>query len=307
MFTEDENQAKKVKRYTRLAIVSSFLLAIFWPLGNFFFWIFAGASSYFIFLAFYYRPRIYVNRSEEEDFEFNRPRGQQEGQPEPSSTIRLAPRNVKLIIALVLGSFFSFMVILMIIGFVTGGDTQTNTDDTVINESRELLDTDPNNLDALINIGNGFYANGQYDSAIVYYDRVLKIDPKNSSGLYNKGLAFYSKKDYKNSMEYLRQCISLYPDNTDAIMVMGDNHYSQEQFTQAMIWYKQAYDKGARTSGLLNIMAYIYDQQNQKSEAIRFYKETLQQDSSLVDIYNRLAELEPKRAEWYKKQASMRK
>jgi tetratricopeptide (TPR) repeat protein len=95
----------------------------------------------------------------------------------------------------------------------------------------------------------------------------------------------------------------LYPDNTDAYVIMGDNHYSQEQFTQAMMWYKQAYEKGARHSGLLNVMAYLYDQQNQKTEAIRLYKEALQQDSSLADIYNRLAELEPARAEWYKKKA----
>ena len=66
---------------------------------------------------------------------------------------------------------------------------------------------------------------------------------------------------------------------------------------------KKAYDKGARTAGLSNVMAYIYDQQNQKSEAIRFYKEALQQDSSLVDVYTRLADLEPGNSDWYKKKA----
>ncbi len=101
----------------------------------------------------------------------------------------------------------------------------------------------------------------------------------------------------------LRQCISLHLENTDAYIIMGDNHYAQNQFSQAITWYKQAYEKGARHAGLLNVMAYVYDKQNQRTEAIRLYKETLQQDSSLVDIYNRLAELEPDRAEWYKKKA----
>jgi tetratricopeptide (TPR) repeat protein len=104
-------------------------------------------------------------------------------------------------------------------------------------------------------------------------------------------------------MELLRQCITLHPDNIDAYIIMGDNHYAQDQFTQALTWYKQAYDKGARNAGLLNIMAYLYDQQNQRAEAIRLYKETLQQDSSLVDVYTRLAELEPNRADWYQKKA----
>jgi tetratricopeptide (TPR) repeat protein len=302
MSTEEEDKSRLVKRYTRLAIISAFLLALFWPLGSFFFWIFMGAATYFAFLAFYYRPRVMAEDTEDH-FEFTRPRGYQERPPDQPNSIHISPKNVKLIIALVIGSFFSFMMILMIIGFVTSDDIPSVSEDASINESRDLLLTDPNNLEALTNLGNDFYAKGQYDSAIVYYDRVLSIDPKNSSGLYNKGLSLYSKKDYQNSMESLRQCISLYPDNTDAIMIMGDNYYSQEQFTQAMTWYKQAYEKGARTSGLFNVMGYIYDQQNQKSEAIRLYKETLQQDSSLVDVYNRLAELEPNRAEWYKMKA----
>jgi tetratricopeptide (TPR) repeat protein len=152
-------------------------------------------------------------------------------------------------------------------------------------------------------VGNSFYSNGQYDSALIYYDRVLKIDSKNSSGLYNKGLVHYQKKEYQKSMDILRQCISLYPDNTDAMMVLGDNYYSQDQLIQAQDWYKKAYDKGARTAALSNVMAYIYDRQNQKSEAIRFYKEALQQDSSLVDVYTRLADLEPAYSDWYKKKA----
>ena len=105
------------------------------------------------------------------------------------------------------------------------------------------------------------------------------------------------------SMELLRKCISLYPDNTDAIMVLGDNYYSQENYNEAIVWYKQAYDKGARKPSLLNVMAYIYDTQNQKGKAIQLYKETLGQDSSLVDVYIRLAELEPAYSEWYRKKA----
>lgn len=300
MNSEDEDKKKLVRRYTRLAIISAFLLAFFWPLGNFFFWIFSGAGSYFAFLAFYYRPR--AERAEER-FEHSRPAWQQPDKP-GSMNIKVSPKNVKLIIVLISFSVFIFLIILMIIGFATGDDAVSqNTEDTAISESRELLSSDPTNLDALTNIGNSFYASGQYDSAIVYYDKVLEVDPQNSSGLYNKGLALYSKQDYAKSMEMLRQCITLHPDNTDAYIIMGDNHYSQDQFTQALTWYKQAYDKGARNSGLLNIMAYLYDQQNQRSEAIRLYKETLQLDSSLVDVYSRLAELEPNNADWYKKKA----
>lgn len=291
---EDEEKSKLVKRYTRLAIVSGFLLAFFWPLGNFFFWIFLGAASYFAFLVFYYRPRP------EKKFDYNSAHWQE---PDRAATVNVSPKNVKLIIAVSAITLFGFLLILMIIGFATGDGSSSTTDDTSINENRALLSADPTNVEALTNVGNSFYATGDYDSALVYYDRVLTIDSKNSSGLYNKGLVLYQKKEYQKSMDLLRQCISLYPENTDALLLMGDNYYMQEQLRQALEWYQQAYNKGVRTSNLLNAMAYIYDVQNEKETAIRFYKETLSQDSSVADVYTRLAELEPNRATWYKKKA----
>lgn len=295
-----DDNSKQVRRYAGLAIISSFLLALFWPLGSFFFWIFFGPASYFAFLAFYYLPR--PERSEKKST-YTRSAWQE---PDKPGSVNTPSKNVKLIVIIVVIATFSFLLILMIIGFTTGDNSSPmNAEDIILSENRELLSTDPTNLDALTNLGNSFYALGQYDSALVYYERVLKIDPRNSSGLYNKGLALYSKKDYSNSMESLRLCISFYPENLDALMVMGDNFYSQNQLTQAMTWYRQAYEKGARSSGLLNVMAYIYDQQNQRPEAIRLYKEALQQDSSLVEIYDRLAELEPNHAEWYKKKAQV--
>lgn len=299
MDSEDEQKLKLVKRYTRLAIMSAILLALLWPLDSFFFWIFSGATAYFAFLAFYFRPRV---DREEEKFEYAQPSWQA---TRHKSSVNVSPKNVKLIVVISVLAFFGFLVILMIIGFATGDDSTPEliSKENTINENRELLSGDPTNVDALTNLGNSFYENGQYDSAMVYYERVLKIDSKNGSGLYNKGLVHYQKKEYQKSMDILRQCISLDPDNTDAIMVLGDNYYSQDQFMQALDWYKQAYTKGARTAGLLNVMAYIYDQQNQKGEAIRFYKEALQQDSSLVYVYTRLADLEPNDSDWYKKKA----
>lgn len=300
MDSEDEQKLKLVKRYTRLAIVSAFLLALLWPLNSFFFWIFSGATSYFAFLAFYYRPQA---EREEEKFERAQPTWQASRQ---GTSINVPPKNIKLIIVISIIAFFGLFLVVMIIGLASGDEDYESipiAEEVSVDEDLELLSTDPNNIDALTNVGNSFYSNGQYDSALIYYDRVLKIDSKNSSGLYNKGLVHYQKKEYQKSMDILRQCISLYPDNTDAMMVLGDNYYSQDQLIQALDWYKKAYDKGARTAALSNVMAYIYDQKNQKSEAIRFYKEALQQDSSLVDVYTRLADLEPGNSDWYKKKA----
>lgn len=281
------------KRFLRLAIVSAFLLAFFWPLGKFFFWIFAGATTYFAFLAVYYRPRpVQASRSY-----------QTQSRSDRFTTASSADVKSKIkIIAIVVGGIIFFILfLLMVIGFIVGND---NSPESPPSESAELpdraaLDSNPNDIDALTNVGNQFYSIGQYDSAMAYYDRVLRIDQQNSSAMFNKSLVYYQLKNYSKSMEWSRKCVSLHPENADAYTLVGDNYYAQQNNTEALSWYRQAYDKGANNPELLNMMAYLYDQQNNRSEAIRLYKETLQQDSSLVAIYERLAELEPGNAARY--------
>lgn len=294
MSAENEPELR-VKKFWRLALVAVFLLAFTWPLGSFFIWIFLGATVYFIFLAYYYGPRPNRERKSES---FSRAWNKDESHEQKKPTVRLAVTIVIIVAA-------SILFILMIIGYLSQADTvESSTGSLQENADRETLRTNPSDLNALTNVGNQLYAQNQFDSALIYYNKVLVIDPQNSSGMFNKALVYFQKREYSKSIEWSKKCASLYPDNTDALIITGDSYYAQERLSEAISWYRQAYDKGARGAELLNIMAYICDQQNRRSEAIQFYKESLQQDSSLVAVYERLAELEPTRATWYKSKAA---
>jgi len=81
--------------------------------------------------------------------------------------------------------------------------------------------------------------------------------------------------------------------------MLGDNYYVQNNYSEALRWYRKGYDKGVRSAEVLNIMGYLYEQQGNTTEAVRFYKEVLQQDSSWVDVYDKLIVLEPGQAKKY--------
>lgn len=305
MLPEEELRQKRYKLFSRLAIISAYLLALFWPLGSFFFWIFFGAMAYFGFLVFYYRPRR-ENQGANFNFGKSRPFGSPgDAPPTQNSGKQVNPKAVRLIVFFGIALTFFLFFILFLIGLFSGDSSEMEapvSDNT--EEQRALLDSNPNDIDALTNIGNTFYSAQQYDSAMKYYDRVLSIDPSNYSGMYNKALVHFEKKEYSRSIELMRRCVQQYPDSPDPLVLLGDNYYTQNNYSDAIVSYKQAYDKGGRYAGQLNIMGYIYDTQNNKSDAIKYYKEALQQDSTLVDIYTRLAELEPGQAEWYNKKAA---
>lgn len=307
MSAENEKDLTRTKRYTRLAIVSAFLLAFLWPLGNFFFWICLGATAYFGFLAFYYSPRS-------KQFLTPKSKNPKPSKTEPSEVYAYGQRakpldddqnnKVRLTIFVISGIVISIAIVVGILS-PAENESPTNEDARIPDETvdRIALQNDPNDVNALTNIGNRFYSNQQYDSAIFYYERVLTIDPNNVAGMHNKALVLYQKKDFEQSLVWAKKCLSVDPEYIDAILLIGDGYYVQENYSEAIAWYQQAYAKGAHHIELLSVMAYIYDKQNKQGEAIRLYKETLEQDSSYVEAYERLAELEPARKDWYRKKA----
>lgn len=294
----ENNNEILAKRYTRLALIAAFLLALLWALGSFVVWILAGTTAYFLFLAIYYSPRKTAN--------FSRSSPKKPAEPSRAGAHRdpaqpLTPQQKKRIVFLIAG--IAGVIIFVSVFLAAIGLLQSDVSNPIDDQDRQTLVTDPDNLDALTNIGNRFYSGQQFDSALYYYNRVLEADPQNSSGLFNKALVYYQIQQYDKSISTIKKCIELYPNYGEAHAMLGDNYYVQNNYSEALRWYRKGYDKGVREAEVLNIMGYLYEQSGNTTEAVRFYKETLQQDSSWVDVYTRLMALEPGQARKYQQLA----
>jgi tetratricopeptide (TPR) repeat protein len=86
---------------------------------------------------------------------------------------------------------------------------------------------------------------------------------------------------------------------------LGDDYKFVNQRDSAHIFFEKAYDLGARDSGLLQNLGDISYDKKETDNAIQFYKEAIEQDTTLVYIYERLAELEPSEAENYRRRAAL--
>jgi tetratricopeptide (TPR) repeat protein len=170
--------------------------------------------------------------------------------------------------------------------------------------SADVTDVDTPSADAITNRGNEFYEQGQYDSAMVYYDKVLLKDPSNQFAQYNKGLVYYSQKNYNRSVPTMLRCVREHPDYGEAYWLLGSNYYDRQRLDSARICFDRAYEKGVRNGGFLQLLASLYEPAD-RAKAIGLYQESLQQDSSLVDSYRKLIVLESGRAAEY--QSKMKK
>jgi tetratricopeptide (TPR) repeat protein len=295
-----ETHARKIKseRFGKIAVGFFFLLALLWSLGAFIIWILLWTSVYFSFLFFYYRPRQPKVSFSSRNFSQGKPSSFSSDDPEIA-------KKGKAILQVVIVFTALFFVFFFVVSILSKGDS--TEEDTAItsnagdNENAEILKGDLDNVNALTERGNQFFSQEQYDSALIYYNKVLAMEPDNSASLYNKGLVYYNQKRYQESIDALKNCLRVDDANRDAMYIMGHNYYDRQLYDDALDWYKRAYDAGLRDAFLSHALGYLYDNKGNSTQSLFHYKEALQQDSTRTEIYSRLAELEPEKAFWYKR------
>ncbi len=281
----------KSSRYFKWAVVSCFLLAMLWPLGSFVFWIMLGLITYFFFLSFYYRPKA------EPVFERKNPTSSWGAKRQTGASVKALfermkiPKPIRLLI--VVGGLALVLMVLI----PNLSSRNSDDDPPSLNKSE--------NIDSLVDLGNERYNRGEYESALGFYEKALQANPTNQFGLYNKALVYYSKKDYRKSISLIRYCILKNPDYGPAYYLLGDDYKFINQRDSAQIFFEKAYDLGARDSGLLQNLGDISYDQKETADAIQFYKEAIEQDTTLVFVYERLAELEPSQADNYRRRAAL--
>jgi len=71
--------------------------------------------------------------------------------------------------------------------------------------SKSILEKDPNNLQALINLGNAYFDADRYQEAINAYTKALVIDPKNPDVRTDMGIMYRKLAQFNQAIEAFRQ------------------------------------------------------------------------------------------------------
>jgi tetratricopeptide (TPR) repeat protein len=298
-------------------------MALLWSVDKSLISIFLGVSVFFFFLSYFKKPKPLNS-------------GDRYQQPPPineeslftliqkifakkpgtySQPVRNTDQRVK---AITMTIFIFGMVIFFIVmvGLISSG-SDSDSDNFVQAEQfrndaqydsakvyyHRVLADDQENVQSLIGLGNVFMSESNYDSSRYYFAKAISLDEDSEQARYGKALSYYYQKDYKSSLKESFALMKLAPEHSDAVLLAGDDYYSQERYDSAMYYYESEYGRGTRTPGLTHVMAYIYDTKGQQEKSISLYKETLSMDSTRVGIYDRLSELEPNRSAFYKAQA----
>lgn len=280
METEQFNKTpRKATFWFRTFIVLALLYGATFSLISFFNWIFFFGAVYALFMSYFLlpvQPKIFQGNAGR-----SRQSRQWQGKDQSFDTeaqvVTPQDRAKKIVLTVVI-SFFGLFFLLMVIGFLSDDPEEQNTNSTTSEESSGDDSSDDGSSDdsdasysgettpaALVNRGNEFFNNKEYDSANAYYDKALELDGSYMEAVYGKGIVLYNKGS----------------------------------IDEANTAFLRAYEGGFRYAWLSWALADMYDKQGQAMRAVEFYKESVGLDSSYVDSYKRLAELDPSQGPMY--------
>ena len=296
---EDQTPAPgKGKWFRRLAILFAAMFAVFWSLGSFFFWFFSGLTLYFTFLAIYSSgTKFSLFERKQQDNPYQSYRGQSRPGQGPVSS-----NPVVRVVKIAAFSFLGFFVFLILVGLFFGEETPVetplaNSEQTETSSSSSSSEADD---ESYISRGNDLFNNGNYDSAILYYNKQLEQNPRDQDGLFNKSLAYFKKGDYTTSIGLIRRCIDAYPNYNEAYWLLGDNYSTISNLDSAVYCLEKAYDNDFRDSNFLQLMAETYLKKGDRTKARDFYLKVVEQDASNAESYKQLIDLDPENASAYR-------
>lgn len=108
-------------------------------------------------------------------------------------------------------------------------------EEKIISDQMTILKEDPNNADALFQLGFEYQFLGEYKKAVSYYEKVLEIDANHLPALNNLADIYEQVEDYDKAAEYIKRLYPLMPDNSEAIkdtvrilLLAGDDFHAEE-------------------------------------------------------------------------------
>ena len=103
------------------------------------------------------------------------------------------------------------------------GDTQQRAvlDEARVQSLTTLLNSDPNNAGAAVQLANTYFDGERYDDAIKWYEQALKLDPKNVDASTDLGVSYYYRNQADRALQQFDYSLKLNPSHTKTLLNQG--------------------------------------------------------------------------------------
>lgn len=135
---------------------------------------------------------------------------------------------------------------------------------------RQVLQLEPDSIEARTNLGVALGREGHYDQAAQQYRLVLSRDPANQPALLNLALALYKQAEFSAARDDFKRLHAIAPANEQAIYLLADCDLRLEKYRETIALIEPLYEAHPEVQALeyLYGTALIKDGQTQKGAAV---------------------------------------
>ena len=112
---------------------------------------------------------------------------------------------------------------------------------------KQILETDPNNVDAYNNLGLIFGTLGEFEKAVDCYEKAIKINPKSANAHNNLGLVYEKFKEYQKAISCYQKSIQINSRYVFAYFNLGNLFKTLGKLKEA----KKSYEKTIQIQPIL--------------------------------------------------------
>ena len=114
---------------------------------------------------------------------------------------------------------------------------------------------------------------GEYDNAILYYQKSIEIDPDLATAFGNMGLAYSDKGNYNKAIECYQKVIKIDPDDAKAYVNMGNAYGYKGNYDKAIECYQKAIEINPDYTNAYYNLGIAYHRKGNIEKAFELYKE----------------------------------
>jgi tetratricopeptide (TPR) repeat protein len=117
-----------------------------------------------------------------------------------------------------------------------------------ISAYNSALSVNPNMLNALVNLGNAYFGQKKYDSAIELFERAIAVEPTKAMIYFNLGAAYSNKGDYAQAVAAFLNAVQIDDAIPEVHYQLAVGYYHLQDFDLAWKHIKIAQKLGAEVT-----------------------------------------------------------
>jgi len=128
----------------------------------------------------------------------------------------------------------------------------------------------------------------QFEHAIREYETILEKDPQNAEALVQLGTLYYGLERFEMAEEKFKQALKIKPENVDVLVRLGNLYYDTNRPQEALRYYQQALKLNPKLSDVRVDMATMYRRLGKADEALKELRRVIADDPQHAVAYMNL-------------------